>query len=87
MNDDIVIFVFFNGNWWWIYSIHNLCRKRKQMESKEIIPILLGGIGDKVSNGGTQYYFQDRVYSSESAAVSITTDFRPCYLVIVNGKK
>lgn len=50
----------------------------------EIIPILLGGVGEKVSNGGTQYYFQDRVYSTESVAVSVTTDFQPLYMVVVN---
>jgi hypothetical protein len=49
----------------------------------QYIPILLGGLGEKVSNGGTQYYFQDRVYSSESVAVSIATAFHPWYLVKV----
>ena len=31
-----------------------------------IKPKLVGGIGDKKSNGGTQYYQQDRIYDSES---------------------
>ena len=34
------------------------------------IPILLGGIGEMKSNNGTQYYQQDRVYSSESVAMA-----------------
>ena len=32
----------------------------------EIKPTLVGGIGDKKSNGGSQYYQQDRIYDSES---------------------
>lgn len=35
----------------------------------EINPKLVGGIGAKKSNGGTQYYQQDRVYDSESIAM------------------
>lgn len=44
-------------------------------------PILLGGLGEKVSNGGTQYYNQDRVYSSFSVSVAVSTAFLPWYLV------
>ena len=47
----------------------------------------MGGLGEKVSNGGTQYYFQDRVYSSESVAVSIATAFNPYYLVKVKNER
>ena len=36
----------------------------------EIKPKLVGGIGDKKSNGGTQYYQQDRIYDSESIAMA-----------------
>ena len=46
-----------------------------------IVPLLMGGVGEKVSNGGTQYYNQDRVYSSESVSVAISTSFLPWYLV------
>lgn len=49
--------------------------------NENTIPILLGGVGDKVSNGGTQYYNQDRVYSSDTVSVSVTTCFNPYYLV------
>ena len=65
--------------------------------NENINPVLKGGLGEKVSNGGTQYYFQDRVYSSESIAVSVTVAFNPWYLIkvkknevcshIENGKK
>lgn len=34
-----------------------------------------------MSNGGTQYYNQDRVYSSDTVSVSVTTCFNPYYLV------
>ena len=34
-------------------------------------PQLLGGLGEKKSNGGTQYYQQDRVYSSDGVAMSL----------------
>ena len=33
-------------------------------------PKLIGGIGEKKSNGGTQYYQQDRIYDSESIAMA-----------------
>lgn len=36
----------------------------------EIKPVLVGGIGDKKSNGGTQYYQQDRIYDTESIAMA-----------------
>lgn len=32
-------------------------------------PKCLGGIGEKKSNGGTQYYQQDRIYSADSVAM------------------
>ena len=36
----------------------------------DIKPKLVGRIGDKKSNGGTQYYQQDRIYDSESIAMA-----------------
>ena len=36
----------------------------------EIKPKLIGGIGEKKSNGGTQYYQQDRIYDSEGIAMA-----------------
>ena len=55
--------------------------------NRDIVPILMGGLGEKVSNGGTQYYFQDRVYSGDSVAVSIATSFNPYYLVKVKNER
>lgn len=40
---------------------------------------LLGGIGEKDSNGGTQWKFQNRVYNSENSSPSVTTAFNPNY--------
>ena len=43
-------------------------------------PKVLGGIGEKKSNGGTQWYQQDRIYDNE-IAISITTAFNPYYFI------
>ena len=40
---------------------------------------VLGGIGEKKSNGGTQYYQQDRIYDN-NMALSIATCCQPYYL-------
>lgn len=42
---------------------------------------LVGGIGEKKSNGGTQYYEQNRIYDSEHLATSIPAEsaFHPYY--------
>ena len=42
-------------------------------------PKVLGGIGDKKSNGGKQWYMQDRIYDN-NIAISVTTAFNPYYL-------
>ena len=34
-------------------------------------PKVLGGFGDKKSNGGTQWYAQDRVYDSQHIAMCL----------------
>ena len=43
---------------------------------------LVGGIGEKKSNGGTQYYEQDRVYNADKIATAIPAEksFHPYYL-------
>ena len=43
---------------------------------------LVGGIGEKKSNGGTQYYEQDRIYNAEKIATAIPAEksFHPYYL-------
>lgn len=43
-------------------------------------PKVLGGIGEKKSNGGTQWYQQNRIYDS-IVGISITTDFNPYYYI------
>ena len=42
-------------------------------------PVLLGGIGEKDSNGGTQWKQQNRIYSSDATSISVTTGFHPFY--------
>lgn len=36
-----------------------------------ICPVYWGGVGEKKSNGGTQYFQQDRVYSSDGLAMCL----------------
>lgn len=43
-------------------------------------PKVVGGIGEKKSNGGTQWYQQDRIYD-DKIAISVTTAFNPYYAV------
>lgn len=50
-------------------SNYNLCE-----------PKVLYGIGEKKSNGGTQWYQQDRIYD-DNIAISVTTSFNPYYAV------
>ena len=42
-------------------------------------PKVIGGVGEKCSNDGTQYYQQDRIYDNK-IALSVTTAFNPYYL-------
>lgn len=37
-------------------------------------PKVIGGIGEMTSNGGTQFYQQDRIYDSESVATSVSAN-------------
>ena len=43
-----------------------------------IEPQCIGGVGEKKSNGGRQYYQQDRIYD-DGIAISVTTAFNPYY--------
>ena len=36
------------------------------------IPVCIGGFGEKKSNGGSQFYQQDRIYSSDTVSPSLT---------------
>lgn len=42
-------------------------------------PRVIGGIGEKKSNGGTQFYEQNRIYDNK-IATAIPTSFQPYYL-------
>ena len=57
-----------------------LVLEEKTME-KESEPRVLGGLGERKSNGGTQWYEQDRVYDSGETATSIPAEssFHPSY--------
>lgn len=50
-------------------------------------PIVLGGIGDKKSNNGTQYFQQNRIYTSLSVSTAVTTVCMPFFVVIDDKKK
>ena len=39
---------------------------------------VIGGIGEKKSNNGKQWYQQDRIYD-DNVAISVTTAFNPYY--------
>jgi DNA (cytosine-5)-methyltransferase 1 len=49
-----------------------------QKDNYVVEPRVIGGIGEKKSNGGTQWYQQDRIYDNE-IAISVTTGFLPYY--------
>ena len=49
------------------------------MKEKNKQPQVIGGIGEKKSNGGTQWFFQDRVYEGDNA-VTVTSEFNPYYV-------
>lgn len=50
-----------------------------QKDNLVLEPKVVGGIGEKKSNGGKQWYQQDRVYDNE-IAISVTTSFNPNYV-------
>ena len=41
-----------------------------------------GGIGEKKSNGGTQWYIQDRIYDSTGLCPALT-QYKADYLVVI----
>ena len=41
-----------------------------------------GGIGEKKSNKGTQWYIQDRIYDSDGLCPSLTT-FKSDYWILI----
>lgn len=50
-------------------------------------PKLIGGLGEKKSNGGTQYFQQDRVYASDGIAMCHPSNIPGgSYRYLVNDK-
>lgn len=51
-------------------------------------PKLVGGVGEKKSNDGRQYYQQDRIYDAENVALcqSANEQFNPWYAVAMRGR-
>lgn len=47
-------------------------------------PEIIGGIGEKTSNGGTQYFCQNRIYTSLSVSTAVTTVCMPYFVVVVD---
>jgi len=45
-----------------------------------------GGIGEKKSNKGTQWYIQDRIYDSEGLSPALTT-YKSDYLIIIRQRR
>ena len=49
-----------------------------QPQMAVVEPRVIGGVGEKKSNGGRQWYQQDRIYD-DNLAISVTTAFNPYY--------
>ena len=48
---------------------------------------LVGGIGKKLSNNGTQYYQQNRIYADQIALCNSASEgFNPYYRIMEKGK-
>ena len=52
---------------WWLLRVINK-------------PTVIGGVGEKKSNGGTQWYMQDRVYCGDYT-IAIATAVNPYYMI------
>ena len=48
--------------------------------------IVWGGLGEKNSNNGTQYYIQNRIYDPNGLCPALT-DFKADYLIIEKVKQ
>lgn len=62
-------------------AVRTFCGGGQETKIADPEVTLLGGVGEMKSNGGTQYYEQDRVYDSEAVATSIPAErsFHPNY--------
>ena len=61
-------------------NINNSTTNFKSGEKKNQ-PRLLGGVGEKLSNGGTEWNQQNRVYDSEAILLCVTTVCNPFYAI------
>ena len=52
--------------------------KKNCVAIEDTEPRVIGGIGEKLSNGGTQYYQQNRIYD-DNVAITCSTGFNPYY--------
>ena len=60
------------------------CNNRRDVPMREVK--VWGGIGEKKSNKGTQWYIQDRIYDSDGLAPALTT-FKSDYLIIIRQRR
>ena len=61
-----------------VYSEEGLCPTLTNMQGGNRQPKVIGGVGEKKSNGGTQWYQQDRIYDN-NIGLSISTTAQPYY--------
>ena len=47
--------------------------------------IVWGGLGEKRSNGGTQWYLQDRVYCVDGLCPALNSFVRGCLVIVPFG--
>ena len=53
---------------------------------REVKVKVWGGVGEKKSNKGTQWYIQDRIYDSEGLSPALTT-YKSDYLIIIRQRR
>lgn len=51
-------------------TLTTLTGGQQEVKIGEVMPRLVGGIGEMKSNGGTQFYQQDRIYASDTVAMA-----------------
>ena len=59
---------------------------KEEKTNEEIKPRVIAGVGEMKSNGGTQFYQQDRVYD-DSVSISLATGFNPNYKIGLRIRK
>ena len=53
----------------------------------QVTAVVVGGIGEKKSNSGTQWYQQDRIYDADKVSITIATSYNPWYLYNLRIRK